>query len=178
MTASQAYALSSYAIGNGTSLEPLPDEAAATLGTAFAAIDPWKRLGFAPQRLTLFLSSRDENSARLAVTHGEEIAGFICVDRKWLCGPYLHFLGVLPGYQGRGIGSAVIDWFLQEAREAGERNAWVCVSDFNDRAKAIYAKHGFAEVAKLTDLVAVGAHEILMRKQLFLSGNPEQLAEK
>ena len=73
-------------------------------------------LGFAAERLAEFFAAQDAGSARFAIRTGGALSGFVCVEPKWLSGPYLHFLGVLPAHQGRGIGTSVVDWFVAEAR--------------------------------------------------------------
>ena len=69
-----------------------------------------------------------------------ELAGAIGVRRNWLRGPYLQFLGILPAFQRRGIGSVALDWFEGEARAAQAQNLWVAASDFNARALAFYER--------------------------------------
>ena len=178
MTATRPFRQDVYALENGISLEPFAIDEAARLGAAFVAIDPWLRLGFQPERLQRFFASQDASGVRFAIRHEGQTAGFVCVNPTWLCGPYLHFLGVLPEFQGNGIGSAIVVWFTGEAMRAGDRNAWVCVSHFNSGARALYEAHGFAESATLHDLMQNGEAEILLRKVLFVQGNAATAAKK
>ena len=171
MTAVPAFRQTSYELGSGVSLGSVSTTDATTLGAALAAIDPWRRLGFAPERLVRFFTSQEDAGTRFVIRADGALAGFVCIDAKWLCGPYLHFIGVVPGHQHKGIGSRVVSWFSDAAQAAGERNAWVCVSDFNAGARALYERLGFAEVALLHDLVADGASEVLLRKALFVTSN-------
>lgn len=145
---------------------PKPSDAEA-LAATFATIDPWHRLQFGAERLQAFFSDAAPGSARFAIIQGGETAGFVCIEPAWLCGPYLHFLGVEPRFQGQGIGAAVLAWFVDQARIGRQRNAWICVSAFNGEAQRFYAAHGFEEVVELDDLVRSGEAEILLRKQLF-----------
>jgi ribosomal protein S18 acetylase RimI-like enzyme len=162
----------SYAIGGGAfALTPLAPGDGHALAAGFADIAPWRTLGFTADRLQGFIARDVAHQARYAIQRGTETAGFVCIDRDWLCGPYLHFLGVLSAHQGQGAGSAVLDWFLGEAQRSGARNAWVCVSDFNQEARQLYERHGFSNVAALDDLLVAGYGEILMRKVLFVTGN-------
>jgi ribosomal protein S18 acetylase RimI-like enzyme len=178
MTTARAFRQDTYALGNGISLEPFASDEAASLGAAFVAIDPWLRLGFQPERLQRFFASQDASGVRFAIRREGQTAGFVCVNPTWLCGPYLHFLGVLPEFQGNGIGSAIVAWFVGEAQLAGDRNAWVCVSHFNSGARALYEAHGFVESVTLHDLMQNGEAEVLLRKVFFVQGNAATVAKK
>jgi GNAT superfamily N-acetyltransferase len=166
MTDRDAFGAGAYQLTAALTLDAVLTGEAQRLGSAFAAIDPWHRLQFNAERLAAFISRRSAG-VRLAIRFDGALAGFVCVDPTWLCGPYLHFLGVLPEHQGAGIGAAVVNWFTREAESAEDRNAWICVSGFNARARRFYAKHGFIEAAAFADLVRSGEDEILLRKQLF-----------
>jgi ribosomal protein S18 acetylase RimI-like enzyme len=140
------------------------DEAAAhLLGPALAAIDPWARMSYPAAALTEFLARRQDGVRKYAVSCEGALAGAVSVQDDWLKGPYLQLLGLLPGYQGRGIGSALMGWF-EAGAVPGARNLWVVVSAFNDRAAAFYRAHGYEPAATLPDLVADGYDEILLRK--------------
>lgn len=167
MTEASPFRSQQYDLNDSIALDMLKPIDAEMLASAFAEIDPWRRLQFSAVRLQAFFSETASESARYAITQDGETAGFVCVEPAWLCGPYLHFLGVLPQFQGHGIGAAVMTWFIGQARAASQRNAWICVSAFNADARRFYERYGFAEAVKLDDLVRTGEAEILLRKQLF-----------
>ncbi len=56
-------------------------------------------------------------------------------------------LYVLPGHQGRGLGSALLAASLERSRGLYER-VRICRLDGNDTAARFYARHGFVEVAR------------------------------
>jgi ribosomal-protein-alanine N-acetyltransferase len=60
----------------------------------------------------------------------------------------LHLLNltVHPEWQGRGLGSALLDDVIAAARARGLRSLWLEVRQGNDRARALYRRRGFAEV--------------------------------
>ena len=62
----------------------------------------------------------------------------------------------------RPVGGSRIE---EEARRLGT-NLWLTVSEFNERARAFYVRHGFEETARLSGLVADGTAELLLRKRL------------
>lgn len=167
-----------YQLADDIALVPLQDGEADQLGAEFAKIDPWKRLQFSADRLASFFAEPAASGVRFAIRKAGTTAGFVCVEPHWLCGPYLHFLGILPAHQRAGIGDAVVSWFVDQAEVAGNRNAWICVSLFNEQAQRFYLRHGFAEAAQLDDLVRDDEHEILLRKQVFIAGNADAPLEK
>ena len=94
------------------------------------------------------------------------MVGAAVIRPGWLRGPYLQFLGVVPGFQRRGLGGALLAWMEREARAAKERILWVAASEINTDAIRLYERHGFTQTAKLDDLAWDGRAEILMRKRL------------
>jgi ribosomal protein S18 acetylase RimI-like enzyme len=152
--------------GKSLILEPLETADGVDLGVVFAGIDPWAAYGYPPAALSAFLSASELGTTRFALRLGDDLAGAAVIRSGWLRGPYLQFLGVVPEYQGRGLGSALLAWMEQQARAAKERNLWVAASEINAGALRLYERHGFKQVAKLDDLAWDGRAEILMRKRL------------
>lgn len=54
-------------------------------------------------------------------------------------------MGVIRGYRGLGIGTALMDYALQWAAEQGFEKVTLGVRASNERARALYRKFGFAE---------------------------------
>lgn len=144
-------------------LTDLREGEARQLGAALAAIDPWRRMAYPADALTAYLERQDAAAPRYAVRCDDDLAGCLAVRDPWLKGPYLEILGLLPGFQGHGIGARILGWFEHEAGR-GARNLWVVASSFNERAIAFYASHGFAPVATLPGLVCDNFDEVLLRK--------------
>lgn len=55
-----------------------------------------------------------------------------------------------PGLAGRGIGAALMDWALGQARAAGADEIQLSVWSGNDGAQRFYARYGFTKVADIT----------------------------
>ncbi len=152
--------------GRDVRLVEIPRHLAAYLGGQFAAMDPWLVYGISAQHLTSSFASDEPGAPRIAILAGDALAGVVVVQLKWLRGPYLRFLGVLGAFQSCGIGRMVVDWFEAGARAEDAGNAWVVVSEVNARARAFYEANGFRHCADISDLVAPGKLEVLLRKQL------------
>jgi GNAT superfamily N-acetyltransferase len=148
----------------GACLVPLEHGAIAPLAEAIVAMPPWSVMRYSADALTRFLAAPDGGVSRYLVQVGGEQAGAVSVRYPWLKGPYLELLALLPPFQGRGIGSAVLGWFEQEGLRLGARNLWVCASSFNTSALRFYRHHGFRPAATLAGLVAEGYDEMLLRK--------------
>lgn len=145
---------------------PIEPEARWGLAEAIAAMPPWSTLDISAETVARVLASDEATARRYAVVAEGMPAGILSVRAPWLRGPYIELLAILPGHQGHGLGSDVLSFVETQALRAGDRNAWVCASQLNDRARRFYARHGFTEVASLPDLVADGFAEILLRKRL------------
>lgn len=147
-------------------LIPLDPALAAPLGVAFADMSPWRDYPYNASALATYFAKSSPDAPRYQIMLGDEIAGVAGIRGDWLRGPYLQFLGVLPAFQGHGIGAAVLAWFERDARATGQRNLWVAASDFNVAALRFYTRHGFVETARLDALVTEGRAEVLLRKRL------------
>jgi diamine N-acetyltransferase len=171
---SQAFRADRYTLGRaGLWLSPIDPAEAAGLAEALSVIDPWARYGTTPAHLAALFRPAADGGIRLAIRHGAPHVpvGVALVRHPWLAGPYLQFLALLPGHQGRGFGSVVLDWFEAEARAGGARNLWICAVAFNAGAQRLYARKGFAPAAVFDDLIKPGFDEILMRKTVTPSGS-------
>lgn len=153
-------------LGHGVALAPLDAASAHHLGTAFAAMSPWADYPYPASALAAYFATSEAGAPRYQIMQSDRIAGVAGLRSGWLRGPYLQFLGILPEFQGHGLGARVLAWFECTAREDGQRNLWVAASDFNAAAIRFYQRHGFSECARLDGLVADGRTEILLRKRL------------
>lgn len=150
------------------SFRPMTAESAILLGMGFAAIDPWARYRYTPEALSAFLSMGEEHAPRFEILSEGALAGALCIRENWLRGPYLQFLGILPGFQNRGLGRAALTFFEARARRQAARNIWVVASEFNHRALSFYERFGFVRIATLDGLAVEGIGEILFRKRLII----------
>jgi diamine N-acetyltransferase len=147
-------------------LTPVTSDDAAALGEAFAGIDPWARYPYTATALQAYFATREPGAPRYALRSGDTLVGAVGLRFNWLSGPYVQFLGLLPGYQGHGTGTRVLRWLEDEACQHSARNLWVAASDFNADAIKFYQRFGFKPVAALDDLVRDGRTELLLRKKL------------
>lgn len=128
-----------------------------------AASEPWITLG---RGLDVLLpAALDPDYVVLVARRSGAPCGFIRIHPRGVAGsPYVASVAVAESERGRGVGRALLD-----ATEAGwpkARYVFLCVSDFNVRARALYERHGYRIVGELPDYVVDGHAELLMGKRL------------
>lgn len=148
----------------GVELVPVDQALGEALGPAIAAIEPWSVVGFPARQLVAFLTGEDPALRRMAAIIDGQPAGVVGVRMRWLRGPYLQLLAVLPEHQGQGLGAELLSWFEARATE-GDRWLWLCCSTFNTRAFGFYEARGYRKVSVLPDLLVDGSDEFLMCKR-------------
>lgn len=93
------------------------------------------------------------------------LAGFIILSMGGPFRGYIQTIAVSPAWQGRGIGTKLIA-FAEERIFAESPNAFICVSDFNEKARRLYERLGYRLVGRLEDYVVAGHAELLLRKSI------------
>jgi len=117
-------------------LGPGDEEAAGEVATAFYDADGIN---------TAFLN--DDRNYLLAGYLGGVLAGFLVayelgrLEREEVM-TYLHRLDVLPEYQRRGVGRALVEKWKALARERGSYKMFVIASQADDAATALYEATG------------------------------------
>lgn len=161
----ERYEMGALPDGDELALHPMTATGAEFLGPAAAAIGPWAHYGFDGGKIAAAFKRVGDGAMRYQLECGGELAGAVVIVSPWLAGPYLQMLAILPAYQKRGIGAAILAWFESEAR-GRFRNIWLCVGGFNVDAQRFYRAHGFEWVATLDGLMRDGDDELLMRKRI------------
>jgi len=125
---------------------------------------------YRPEDLNAFLAEAYDEGAiaaelagpqclfRLAVGDAGDILGFAKLRRPSKLAPYsdavhpieLGQLYVAPDRTSGGIGAALMDWTLDEARAGGHDAILLSVYSGNPGAQRFYARYGFAKIADIT----------------------------
>ncbi len=150
---------------SGCRFVQLQAEDAKVVSDKLATINPWLTLGYSAAQLEKYLSADDPSLHRYTVMVDEMIAGVVAVRYPWLRGSYLELIGLFPGQQGKGLGTAILQWMERETKPWA-MNCWVLVSSFNEAAKRFYLRQGFREIANIEALVSARSSELLLRKVL------------
>jgi ribosomal protein S18 acetylase RimI-like enzyme len=94
-----------------------------------------------------------------------DVIGFVIVDMRGAFVGYLQTIAVRDDWRGRGLGSRLIA-FAERRILRESPNVFMCVSSFNERAKALYERLGYEVVGELRDYVVRGSSEWLLRKSV------------
>ena len=101
----------------------------------------------------------------IASTEGQPV-GAIIYDPRGLAGsPYIKWLVVDPAKRNTGIGTTLVKFAEDLAREHA-KHLFLCVSSFNLRAQKLYQQLGFQRVGEIPDYFIVGSSEFLLHKRL------------
>lgn len=147
-------------------VEPVSAESAAVLSPVFAAMEPWKRLGYRAETLEGYFTRNDPALQRFALRRRDGWIGLVAVRSPWLRGPFIEFLGLVPDARGRGTGKAVLAAIETAALAGNARFLWVSASGANTDALRFYEKSGFREVFCLDGLIREGEDERFLQKRL------------
>ena len=95
----------------------------------------------------------------------DQLLGFIIVNMRGAFVGYIQIVCVDDRVRGRGVGTRLID-FAEQRIFRDAPNVFLCVSSFNDRARALYERLGYETVGELKNYLIDGASEFLMRKTI------------
>jgi [ribosomal protein S18]-alanine N-acetyltransferase len=126
-----------------------------------AESDPWLTLGHSAESCLAVL--KDDSKERYAALQGDTLAGLLILNLRGAFVGYLQTLFVAPPARGSGVGTALVQ-FAEERIFSAHPNVFLCVSAFNTGARRLYARLGYAPVGELTDFLAAGQSELLLRK--------------
>ena len=121
--------------------------------------DAWPRRMFEAE-----LSDDKTRRFWVAEEHGAIIAycGMMCV----LPLADVQTIGVAGAFEGRGIGSRLLETLIAEARDRGANDVLLEVRADNPRAQQLYLRFGFEQIHVRPRYYKGGIDALIMRKQL------------
>lgn len=92
--------------------------------------------------------SRNPGLSRVAEENGKMVGAVLCGHdgRRGL----IYHLGVLPDYQGKGIGRLLVGECVELLRKAGMTRALILVAQSNPDAHAFWLRNGWEDVPEVT----------------------------
>ena len=103
-----------------------------------------------------FAQKFDANKRQIIMVNGQDVGVFILEKREGAV--YIGLIEVLPAFQGRGIGTAVIQDILRQAQKQN-RPVMLHVLKTNEAGKRLYERLGFV-VTAVEDLKYKMQHSI------------------
>ena len=96
---------------------------------------------------------------------GNERLGFIVIKMAGAFVGYIQIVAIAASCRGMGIGNQLMDFAEKRIFEVSP-NAFICVSDFNEKARKLYEKRGYQLLGKLENYLEKGFTELLLRKTI------------
>lgn len=96
---------------------------------------------------------------------GNERLGFVVIKMAGAFVGYIQIVAVADSCRGMGIGNQLMD-FVEKRIFEFSPNAFICVSDFNEKARHLYEKRGYQLLGKLENYLENGFTELLLRKTI------------
>jgi ribosomal protein S18 acetylase RimI-like enzyme len=132
----------------------------------------WQRYHVTPTGTEkMFTSALMEDATILTAAVAGQIAGFAwyALRGAWDRSAYLRLIGVLPTYQGMGIGERLM--LEVEERVSGKvGEIFLLVTDSNMDAQRFYLRLGYQQVGSIPDYVVKGIAEFIFYKRLAVAG--------
>lgn len=97
---------------------------------------------------------------------GTPVGTLLLQITQWNTTAHIGMLAVLPEYQGRSIGAALVDRAKASARAQSLRRLTVGTGHQNWRAQLFYLRHGFTPEVRRHDFGGPGVHEVLLWQDL------------
>lgn len=129
-----------------------------------ASSEPWITLGRTFERC--LETVRDETrEVFVALDHDDQVAGFILLNMAGAFVGYIQTIAVRADLRGGGIGTHLIV-YAERRIFRDSPNVFMCVSSFNNRARALYERLGYELVGELRNFIVSGHSEYLLRKTI------------
>jgi ribosomal-protein-alanine N-acetyltransferase len=143
-------------------VRPLGDAAEAeACARMMATSEPWLTLGRS------FEDSLEivRNPAKEVWVAGDADGprAFLILDMRGAFTGYVQTICVRADARGQGLGTRLLAW-AEERIFRESPNVFLCVSSFNEGARRLYERLGYAVVGTLDDYIVRGHGEVLLRK--------------
>jgi|SRR5690348_4035326 len=141
------------------------DEEARACARIMATSEPWLTLGRTYEESLEVVCDPAREVYVATPVDAPEVVGFLILDMRGTFVGYLRSVAVREDWRGRGLGSRLIA-FAETRIFRDHPNAFLLVSSFNPRARALYERLGYEEIGELRDYILRGHSEFLLRKSI------------
>jgi ribosomal protein S18 acetylase RimI-like enzyme len=143
-------------------IRPVVDAGGARACAAMmVATAPWTTFGLSEEYC---LSLLTDPARQTYASHDDRgVSGFVILDLRGPLNGYINILCVREDRRGLGLGTTLVE-YAEDKIFAQSPNAFICASSSNSGARRLYERLGYRLVGVLTDFVASGHDEVLLRK--------------
>lgn len=126
--------------------------------------DAWRVYGLDYLKSYDVLSTMDD--VIYVALKNEKVIGFITIKINGVgnVGAYVRMIAVNREYRGTGVGTVLVEYIQNLAKQNGKNNIFLICSVENSNAKRFYERVGFKQVGILESLVIDNHDEILFRR--------------
>jgi ribosomal protein S18 acetylase RimI-like enzyme len=131
-----------------------------------------EEIDVAMELIDIVLRDENQNDYKIhcLVDHEDQAMGYICYGPTPMTqGTFdLYWISVDPNFQGKRVGSKLLDFLEKEVREEGGRMILADTSTIPqyEKTKSFYLRNGFREVARIPDYYYPGNDRITFCKKL------------
>lgn len=120
-----------------------------------------------PEHTNNFLMDSISKDELYVYENNKKILAFIRIDKNGMLSkfPLLRCIAVNPDYRNRGIGKELLSYFEVQGFSSSSK-VFLCVSDFNPKARKLYLEQGYKEIGRIEDLYKQGITEFILCKSL------------
>lgn len=123
--------------------------------------EPWLTLGRTVDQSLAVVS--DATCETYVLADESSVEGFIVISMAGAFRGYIRSVCVRADRRGGGLGGRLIA-FAEQRIFAESPNVFMCVSTFNQGARKLYERLGYAVVGELKEFMIRGHGELLLRK--------------
>jgi [ribosomal protein S18]-alanine N-acetyltransferase len=127
--------------------------------------EPWISLRRTYEDGLALMQTKDLGVEAYMAEHAGDRLGFVVIKMSGALVGYIQILAVAENARGKGIGNKLMD-FVEERIFDVSPNAFICVSEFNVRARKLYEYRGYQLLGKLENYLENGFTELLLRKTI------------
>lgn len=115
------------------------------------------------QRLSLKIQ---HNEVIVAVQSDHKIAGCLRFDYLWSKRPFIASIEVRPDAQRKGIGTQLLNWFIQQMQHAGHKQIYSSTMFDNQLSQNWHRKNHFIECGAMTGINRDGVGELFFSRSI------------
>jgi [ribosomal protein S18]-alanine N-acetyltransferase len=141
------------------------DDEARACARLMATSEPWLTLGRSYEDSLDVVCDASREVYVATPVDGSEVVGFLILDMRGTFAGYIRSVAVREDWRGLGLGSRLIA-FAESRIFQDQPNAFLLVSSFNARARALYERLGYEVIGELRDYIVRGHSEFLLRKSI------------